>query len=177
MPSERASSPHPMPPKQSNTRNGREASMRHSLRIERLMMYKEFNSQIHAKYDEAARSKAKMFWKSNGYRCDDNEDIYGVDLIVEGKGRKFNCEVEVKQTWHGLKFHYGTLHIPVRKAKFLIDPTTFMVFNAGLHRVAVVGRKAVRESPKVEVPNREIAFGERFFDVPVSQAKFFTIGA
>jgi hypothetical protein len=52
-----------------------------------------------------------------------------------------------------------------------------MVFNAGLHRVAVVGRKAVREAPKVEVPNREIAFGERFFDVPVSQAKFFTIGA
>jgi hypothetical protein len=163
MPSERASSPHPMLQKQSNTRNGREASMRPSVSIERLMMYKE--------------SKAKMFWKANGYQCDDNEDIYGVDLVVEGKGRKFNCEVEVKQTWHGLNFHYDTLHIPVRKAKFLTDPTTFMVFNAGLHRVAVVGRKAVREAPKVEVPNREIAFGERFFDVPVSQAKFFTIGA
>jgi hypothetical protein len=60
MPSERASSPHPMLQKQSNTRNGREASMRPSVSIERLMMYKEFNYQIHSKYDEAARSKAKM---------------------------------------------------------------------------------------------------------------------
>jgi hypothetical protein len=162
---------------QSNTKNGRGASMKPSPNTGRCMMYKEFNLQTHSKYDEAARSKAKAFWKSNGYKCTDNEDIYGVDLIVEGKGRKFNCEVEVKQTWHGLKFQYDTLHIPVRKAKFLGDPTTFMVFNAGLHRVAVVGRKAVQEAPRVEVPNREIAFGERFFDVPVTQAKFFTIGA
>ncbi len=151
--------------------------MRPFINIKRSVMYKEFNNQTHSKYDLAARSKSKMFWKTNGYKCDDNEDIYGVDLVVEGKGRKFNCEVEVKQTWHGLKFPYDTLHIPVRKAKFLIESTTFMVFNAGLHRVAVVGRKAVQKAPKVEVPNREVAFGERFFDVPVSEAYFFTIGA
>jgi len=141
------------------------------------VMYKEFSISSHSTYDEAAREKAKAFWAYNGYECSDNEDIYGVDLHVEGKDRYFNCEVEVKQSWHGLNFSYDTIHIPVRKAKFLTDPTVFMVFNAGLHRVAVITRNAVKSAPKVEVPNREIRLGERFFDVPVSEAKFFTIGA
>lgn len=139
-------------------------------------MYKEFNIETHQRYDEAARSKAKDFWQSNGYTCVDNEDIYGVDLQVSNAHRAFNCEVEVKQSWHGLNFQYDTIHIPVRKGKFLVNPTVFMVFNAGLHRVAVIPRKAVKQSPKVEVPNREIRVGERFYDVPVSQAKFFTLG-
>ena len=56
------------------------------------------------------------------------------------------------------------------------EPTTFMIFNAGLHRVAIISRKAVLNSPKVVVPNRQVAQGEKFYDVPVSQAKFFTIG-
>jgi len=139
-------------------------------------MYKEFSRSSHNLFDEAARTRAKQFWRSNGYLCADNEDIYGVDLHVSNNKRQFNCEVEVKQSWHGLNFMYDTIHIPVRKAKFLTNPTVFMVFNAGLHRVAVIPRKAVKAAPKVEVPNREIRLGERFFDVPVSQAKFFTIG-
>ncbi len=150
--------------------------MRPFSETKRYIMYKEFNEEVHSKYDDVARTKAKEFWVANGYSCVDNEDIYGVDLKVSGKGRKFNCEVEVKQGWHGLKFMFETLHIPTRKSKFLKEPTTFMIFNSCLHRVAIISRKAVLSSPKVEVPNRQIAFGERFYDVPVSQAKFFTIG-
>ena len=150
--------------------------MRPFSKTKRNTMYKEFNPEIHSKYDEVARTKAKAFWISNGYSCVDNEDIYGVDLKVSGKGRKFDCEVEVKQGWHGLNFSFETIHIPSRKGKFMKEPTTFMIFNAGLHRVAIISRKAVLNSPKVVVPNRQVAQGEKFYDVPVSQAKFFTIG-
>ena len=38
---------------------------------------------------------ARQFWINLGYDCIE-PDEYGVDLLVEGKGRKFGCEVEVK---------------------------------------------------------------------------------
>lgn len=138
-------------------------------------MYKEFNSHTHSQYDNAARAKAKRFWVSRGYKCHDNEDQYGVDLVVEGKGRKFFCEVEVKISWHGLVFTYDTVHIPLRKSKFLSKPTVFMVFNASLHMAALINRKAVLNAPKKEVPNREISFGEKFFDVPREHATFLNL--
>lgn len=138
-------------------------------------MLKEFNPHTHSQYDVKAREKAKRFWISRGYSCTDNPDQYGVDLMIEGKGRKFFCEVEVKQSWHGLTFNYETLHIPLRKAKFLTKPTVFMVFNASLHMAALVSRTAVKNAPRKEVPNREIAQGERFFDVPAEQATFLNL--
>jgi len=176
MPFMRVSFPLPTMKGLSSIKNGNGASTRPTLTIRRCTMYKEFCKNSHNLFDEAARNRAKTFWQRSGYKCTDNDDIYGVDLLVSGKDREFYCEVEVKQGWHGLKFKFDTLHIPVRKAKFLTCPTVFMVFNAGLHRAGLVTRKTVLNSPKVEVPNRAVAFGEKFFDIPAEQVKFFTIG-
>lgn len=107
-----------------------------------------------------------------GYECRDHDDEYGVDLVVEGQNKRFYCEVEVKRVWHGIDFKYPTIHLPVRKAKFLAKPTQFMVFNNSMTHAAVFGRKAVLDSPRVEVPNAKIRTGEKFFDVPVSSAHF-----
>ena len=135
-------------------------------------MYKAFQKSIFNKYDEAARNQAKAFWSSQGYSCTDHEDEFDVDLVVEKDGRRFYCEVEVKTVWHGKEFKYETIHIPVRKAKFLGKPTQFMVFNNSLTHAAVIGRKAVLKSKKVEVPNVKIRFGEKFFDIPKEDAIF-----
>lgn len=135
-------------------------------------MYKVFQKQDFKKYDEAARDMAKQFWSTMGFTCKDNPDEYGVDLIVEGNNKRFYCEVEVKTVWHGVQFKYPTIHLPVRKAKFLAKPTQFMVFNNSLTHAAVFSRQAVRNSPCVEVPNAKIRFGEKFYDVPVSEAHF-----
>ena len=137
-------------------------------------MYKEFSTETFQKYDEKARETAKSFWRFHGYTCTDHPDQYDVDLVVENGTRRFYCEVEVKTVWHGLEFLFETLHIPVRKAKFLNKPTQFMVFNNSMTRAGIVGRKHVLESPTKEVPNAKISVGERFFDVPKHKAIFVT---
>lgn len=137
-------------------------------------MYKVFQQTDFDKHDSAARERAKKFWFANGYVCQDNADEYGVDLVVEKDLKRFYCEVEVKTVWHGRKFHYPTIHIPVRKAKFLSKPTQFMIFNSSLTHAAIVGRKAIMESPAVEVPNVKVRAGEKFFDVPKDKLIFVT---
>lgn len=158
-------------PKAVSTKNGSEVSMTHtSTTGER--MYKVFQQKDFNKYDEAARAAAKRFWSSVGYLCEDNPDEYGVDLVVKGQNKMFFCEVEVKTVWHGVQFKYPTIHLPVRKAKFLTKPTQFMIFNNSLTHAAIFGRKVVLDSPCVEVSNVKISHGEKFFDVPFEKATF-----
>lgn len=135
-------------------------------------MFKAFQQNDFNKYDDAAREMATAFWERMGFSCKDNPDEFGVDLIVEGGNKRFYCEVEVKTVWHGVQFKYPTIHLPVRKAKFLAKPTQFMIFNNSLTHAAVFGRQVVRDSPRVEVSNVKIRTGEKFFAIPVSSAHF-----
>jgi len=135
-------------------------------------MYKLFDPKLHEQTDVPAREAAKAFWQQQGYKCEDNADEYGVDLVVSKDGKRFYCEVEVKLVWHGLDFKWDTVHIPVRKAKFLHKPTMFMLFNHSLTRAAIINRQQVLAAPVSKVANNQIAFGEKFFDVPVSEAIF-----
>ena len=135
-------------------------------------MYKVFNQKTFDEYDSPAREAAKKFWFSNGYYCADNDDEYGVDLIVEKDMKRFYCEVEVKTVWHGQDFGYESLHIPVRKAKFLAKPTKFMVFNNSLTKAALVGRKELENAEIKTVSNYRVLAGERFFDIPKEKITF-----
>lgn len=135
-------------------------------------MHKHFSEKDHKAYDEIARSTAKAFWASLGWEVSDNPDEYGVDLIAQKDGKQFYVEVEVKRGWHGAEFKYDTVHLPVRKSKFLDRPTKFMVFNNSLTHAAVISRTAVEKAPVSVVPNRKIPIGERFYDVPVSDVTF-----
>lgn len=130
-------------------------------------MYKVFQKDVFDLHDDPARIAAKRFWNGLGYECQDNPDDFGEDLLVTGKGKKFYCEVEVKTIWHGTKFHFDSLHIPARKAKFLNRATKFMIFNASLTHAAIVSHSAVANAPLVEVKNIYIKQGERFFNVPL----------
>lgn len=135
-------------------------------------MHKHFSKQDHAKYDEIARNTAKAFWSKLGWSIDDNPDEYGVDLIAEKDHKRVYVEVEVKRGWHGPTFQYDTMHLPLRKSKFLDKPTQFMVFNNSLTHAAIISRKAIKNSPTSVVPNRKIPVGEKFFDVPVEDVTF-----
>lgn len=135
-------------------------------------MYKTFSKRDFKKYDVAARDAAKSFWTRQGWTVSDNPDEYGVDLIAEKDGKRVYVEVEVKACWHGTEFHYDTIHLPIRKTKFMDKPTKFMVFNNSLTHAAVIGRRAIEASPVSVVPNRKIAMGERFYDVPRDAAIF-----
>jgi len=138
-------------------------------------MYKVFQQDVFDKYDDPAREVAKQFWKRIGYEAMDNPDKYGTDLLVTGKGKTFTCEVEVKSVWHGTTFHFDSLHLPVRKAKFLNKSVKFMIFNNSLTHAAIVGHKAVTNAPIIDVPNIYIKKGERFFDIPKSELQIIPV--
>jgi hypothetical protein len=135
-------------------------------------VHKHFSKRDHAKYDEVARETAKTFWSRLGWNIDDNPDEYGVDLIAEKDSKRVYVEVEVKRGWHGPTFQYDTMHLPLRKRKFLDKPTKFMIFNNSLTHAAVISRKAIKNAPVSVVPNQKVSIGEKFFDIPVDDVTF-----
>ena len=96
-------------------------------------MLKQFVEEQHAIHDAEAKKAVRQFWVKLGYNCIENPDEFGVDLLVEGKGREFGCEVETKTGWHGPEFEFRTLRIPFRKQKFTDDRITFFILNSGGH--------------------------------------------
>jgi hypothetical protein len=67
-------------------------------------------------------------------------------------------------------FTVHTLHIALRKRKFMDAACQFMVFNYSLTHAALVGLKTVLRSPILQISNATVPAGERFYDVPVSEA-------
>ena len=132
---------------------------------------KPFNRALYNQNDSKARAAGKRYWLSLGYKVIDNPDTYGADLIIDTGTEKFYSEVEIKRVWSGKDFAYDTLQIPERKKKFLnLDmPTKFIVFNAEQTHGFVCPSNELAVSPLVEVPNKYMYSGERFFQVPVSK--------
>ena len=100
---------------------------------------------------------------------------YGVVLLVNGKGRKFGCEVGTKTGWHGPEFNYTTLRIPFRKKKFTEDHVTFFVLNQGRTHAAAVNGKDLLKSPVVKIKNKMVPLGEYFFEIALSEVQFINL--
>ena len=79
-------------------------------------MTKQFDRELHSKFDIPAREVFLNFLRS---MITENDDVYGPDLVSKTlDGKVYYYEVEVKNDWI-YEFPYKTLHIPYRKAKFL----------------------------------------------------------
>ena len=138
-------------------------------------MLKYFDKSQYALHDAHAQEVARQFWIKLGYNCAENPDEYGVDLLVEGKGRKFGREVEVKTGWHGPEFNYPTLHIPFRKKKFTKDRVTFFVLNSERTHAAVVSRQKLLRSPAVQVKNKMVQMGDYFYEIDPKDVEFVNL--
>ena len=138
-------------------------------------MLKQFVEEQHALHDAEAKAIAQQFWIKLGYTCVENPDQYGVDLLVEGKGRKFGCEVETKTGWHGPKFEFPNLRIPFRKRKFTDDRVTFFVLNSGRTHAAVVSRQKLLKSPEVQVKNKMVPMGDFFYEIDLEDVEFINL--
>jgi hypothetical protein len=138
-------------------------------------MLKQFVEEQHALHDAEAKAIAQQFWIKLGYTCVENPDQYGVDLLVEGKGRKFGCEVETKTGWHGPKFEFPNLRIPFRKQKFTDDRVTFFVLNSGRTHAAVVSRQKLLKSPVVQVKNKMVPMGDYFYEIDLEDVEFINL--
>ena len=135
-------------------------------------MFKRFDRELFLKFDKLARDAGKRYWKSKNYFVIDNEDRYGPDLIVTNtEDKKFYCEVEIKRPWKGKKFQYEKLQIPQRKGKFLDKskyslPICFFVFNSDQTYGYLIEGETLAKTPVIEVPNKYVYKGEKFYQVP-----------
>ena len=91
---------------------------------------------------------------------------------MEGKGRKFGCEVEIKTGWHGPQFEFPTLSIPFRKQKFTDDRVTFFVLNSGRTHAAVVSRQKLLKSLVVQVKDMMVPMGAYFYEINLQDVEF-----
>lgn len=134
---------------------------------------KQFNQQLHDKYDPPARKAVtdwvKMKW---GLECRENPNVFGVDLIVLREGKRVGyIEVEVRNWAY---CHYPTIHVAHRKEKLFQQdlPTLFFALTQDLTHAYWCQAKVAKSYPLIEVKNFEVPNGELFFDIPVSQFKY-----
>lgn len=137
-------------------------------------MRKKFDEKLYNNNDPA-KYLAIEFFRTKDKIAVVNPDDYGIDLIVDGK---FYCEVEVKHSWKGENFTFSTLQIPERKNKFTVSdkPVMFMIFNSDKSYAFLVKGEDVLDSPLVEVSNKYVKSGEKFFQIPVSKLTKVRLG-
>ena len=105
-----------------------------------------------------SKQAATGLWNQLGFTGTKNPDEFGIDLLVSGKGKEFGCEVEVKIQWHEANFTIPTLHIALRKRKFMSGPSQFMVFNQGITHAALVNKTLISsvQSLKLRTPQYRV---------------------
>jgi hypothetical protein len=74
----------------------------------------------------------------------------------------------------GDEFPFDTLQLPLRKMKFanLDKRSWFMVMNRTRTRAIAINHQDLLDSRIVEVQNKYIKQGEKFFQVPKSKFRF-----
>lgn len=139
------------------------------------MFKKQFDHNLYRASDGPARSAAKKYWTAKGYSAADNQDKYGIDLIVGKDGEYFPVEVEVKMVWKGSKFPWTSIQIPQRKEKFAKLPSSiFMVFNADLMYAAIIRGTDIIASPKVKIDTK-YTIAEEFFQIPIGKVEIVPV--
>ena len=137
---------------------------------------KEFSKQLYKKYDDLARAATKEHLKKErGYNTVDHHDKYAQDLIASKPdewgvhlSEPFCVECEVKAVWSGAKFPYDTVQLPERKKKFFNKLTLFYIWNKELTHAVTFWSEKVKHLTTVEVKNKYVKEGERFFQIPLS---------
>ena len=133
------------------------------------MKSKPFSQLVHDACDPVARQAVINFmaskWNRTAYP---HPDKYKVDLVVENEFMVpiGYAEIEMRD-WEDVPF--STIHIPSRKKKLFDNdmPTTYFVVSRGLKKAWWCRVDDILSSPLREVPNRAVATGEYFYDVPI----------
>lgn len=142
--------------------------------------YKQFDPELHAATDSAARTTVLRYLDrtSLGGWCS-NTDQYGVDLVRHSANGEIaaGTEVEIKRVWSGPDFPWDSLQVPERKHKFtkLQFPVEFWILNKELTHALVIPAGVLAEYEPVEVANKYISKGERFYQVPLDRCNLIEL--
>ena len=134
-------------------------------------MAKPFSQKL---YDDNDDAKMLIIdWlKGRGIEAWVNPDQYGIDVQTES----MEYEVEVKHNWKGYRFPYETVHIPVRKKKFLKETMSFAMLNHQRSHVMIIPGTIVMKSPEV-IKSTIYTSNEKFFEIWVKDCETFILEA
>lgn len=124
-----------------------------------------------ALYDQDDQAKLVVvgFLETRRFDAWVNEDQFGVDVLADRDGERWQFEVEVKHGWSGEDFPFGSLHYAARKLKWAHEPRTwYCTLNDEWDRMLVVSGEVLMmcdvvfkdtiyttDEPFIEVPLEE----------------------
>lgn len=123
------------------------------------MEFKSFDRALFEANDKRAREAIKAYLGSG---CKDNPDIYGPDLIFEGR----YIEAEICKSWKSGPYPYKEASVPGRKGKWKDLDIEFWRLSNDLSKVQITKGNQLKEQYLIEVPNRYMNEGEFFYRIP-----------
>ena len=135
-------------------------------------MRKAFSQSLHGKYDDIARQVTMHYMERKGYKMRENPNIYAQDLIAHNGDNSFYVECEVKTVWKGDEFPFDTVQLPERKKKFFNKSTLFFIWNNDMTRAATFKSDDIKDLTPVEVSNKFLSSGEKFYQIPLELVRF-----
>lgn len=136
---------------------------------------KPFDAALFAENDARARLAVTRHLQSFGDVVAPNPNQYGVDLFcITPEGKQYQAECEVKLLWRGAAFPWETVQLPQRKAKYRRGGavTYYFVLNSECTHAIVIPDELLDQYPPVEVPNKYVAGGEFFYQLPIEECGY-----
>jgi len=136
---------------------------------------KPFDKELYEKNNEPAIAAVLHHLHQSGLYAAQSDDLYGPDITVFGRGYKkiSYIEVEVKHNWRVERedFPFDTVQLPERKGKFLRKalPIEFWILRPDLRMAVIIPDYTVVSSRLVEVANRLVEAGEKFYQIPLEE--------
>jgi hypothetical protein len=119
--------------------------------------------------DDRAKLVVVGFLETRGYDAWVNEDQFGVDVLADRDGLRWQFEVEVKHGWNGADFPFRSLHYAARKLKWSHEPRTwYCTLNDDWDRMIVVSGEVLGRC-QVVFKNTIYTFDEPFVQVPLEE--------
>ncbi len=136
------------------------------------MERKNFSPSLYSTNDTRARRAIQRLLERYGWKVT-NAETYGVDLLAHKQGMHVQHEVEIKNVWDGpWPKQWSTIQIPERKSRLFKNKgkLVFWVVRQDTGEAWFIDSEDVKGSPLVEVPNRFVDKGERFYQIPIEKA-------
>ena len=142
---------------------------------------KRFNRELYNRTDGLAKDAIQKYLTKNKHIILTVQEKYSCDIeSLSADGTLCFSEAEIKFSWaEEWPKTWEDVRIPYRKQKLLDKiekDLTFYVLRADCKEAWVIPDTVMKEhATVVEVPNRYVPTGEKFFSIPVSNIQKITI--
>lgn len=138
----------------------------------------KYSQEMYDKFDEMGKNAVKRFFAERNLKAVPNPtNKFVIDMYVyDGDELVALAEAEVRSEWTGKRFPFPTIHVPIRKDKYLHQdlPSFYFTINHDATATYVIDAQDVVKSNR-HMTDTTRQKNELFFDVPLSKAKLHRI--